>query len=46
MEVVYQGPGQPLFNQGGSTEAADILSTIASGDVLSIPILTLKQKSV
>ena len=47
MEVaIYRGPSSRCLTRGVPTEAADSLSTTASGDVLSIPVLTLKQKAI
>ena len=37
-------PGSRCLTRGVPTEAADNAFTTASGDVLSIPVLTLKQK--
>ena len=46
MEVdIYRGPGSRCLTRGVPTEAADNVFTTASGDVLSIPVLTLKQKA-
>ena len=45
MEVaIYRGPSSRCLTRGVPTEAADNVFTTASGDVLSIPVLTLKQK--
>jgi hypothetical protein len=44
VEVVYRGPPAVVVTRGVPTWAADSLSTTMSGDALSIPVLTLKQK--